>query len=131
MSSSEFSLNVRPRSTSRARTSAKPVPLNAMWSTGPVDGARVEIGMPTFFVHCRVALPLGDVDARRVAEIEPEAGEIELGPKAFRHAEHVAVEVPRPVDVVAEHEIVLETLQRHRAPLFLGAVYRIPSDGGI
>ena len=52
MSSMKFSLNFRPRSTSRARTSAKPVPLNAMWSTGPVAGAREEIGMPTFFVHC-------------------------------------------------------------------------------
>jgi hypothetical protein len=92
MSSSEFSLNARPRATSRARTSSKPVPLNAMWSTGPVEGARVETGMPTFFVH----------------------------------AEHVAVEIPRSLDVVAEHEVVLETLQRHHAPRIGQAVYRIP-----
>src|SRR5688500_9508305 len=56
------------------------------------------------------------MDAGRVAEIQPEAREIEIGPETFNHAENVAVEVPRLVDIVAEHEIVLETLQRHRAP---------------
>src|SRR5688572_18337917 len=65
------------------------------------------------------------MNARRVAEIQPEAREVELGTEALHHAEHVAVEVSRPMNVVAEHEVVLETLQRHRAPRFAQAVYRI------
>ena len=81
MSSSAFSLNARPRSDEpradfdEARAVERDV----------IDGARRRRARrdrnADLLRPLRVAAPLGDVDARHVAEIQPEAGEIELGRK--------------------------------------------------
>src|SRR5690606_5642084 len=60
-----------------------------------------------------IAHALRDVNARHLADVEPVAVELELGPEADAHAERVAVEAARGFDVVADDEIVLELRQGH------------------
>src|SRR5690606_10332051 len=74
----------------------------------------------------RVGLPLGDVYAGCVAEIEPVAREAERRPEAFAQAEHVAVEVAGRIDVAGENEKMLQPGERHTRLLFsetTGQVY--------
>src|SRR5690606_39826463 len=61
----------------------------------------------------RVGVPFRDVDARHVADVQPIAVELERRPETDAHAERVAVEAARRLDVVADHEVVLELRKRH------------------
>ncbi len=51
MSSSEFSLNVQAARDEPVAHFGEARAVERDVVDGPVDGARVEIGMPTFFVH--------------------------------------------------------------------------------
>ena len=117
-------LRHRPRSP-RARAARRScvvvaAALNAMWSTGPTPGVASRHGQPEARRVRRVGPALGDVHARRRAGVEPVAGERERWPLAQPQTNHRAVEVARGVDVVAEHEHVLD--RRHaRAALAIRA----------
>jgi hypothetical protein len=64
-----------------------------------------------------VRLSVGYVHAGNAADVQPVARERQRRALADLHAEQVAVEVPGRVDVVAEHQQVLESPQRHRSML--------------
>ena len=55
-------------------------------------------------------------------EIEPVARELERRPLAGLEAEHVAVEGPRRLEVVRQHEQVLEPLERHQPTIFIRTI---------
>ncbi len=61
----------------------------------------------------RVGPPLGDVHHRGRAGVQPVSAELERRAVADLEAEHVAVEVARALDVVGEHEHVLDPTDRH------------------
>jgi hypothetical protein len=65
---------------------------------------------------------VGDVHARDAVEAEPQAGELERRAVADLEAERVAVERPRRLEVVREHEQVVEAVQRHQPRTFMRTI---------
>src|ERR1700722_1102646 len=60
-----------------------------------------------------VAVPVGDVNAGNLAQVNPVAGEAQRRPRTNSQAERVTVEVARRIDVVGENQVVFELYQRH------------------
>src|SRR5882672_1058600 len=55
-----------------------------------------------------VGIPLGDMDTRYVAQVQPVAGKPQWRPRALAQSESVAIEITRPVEIVGEHQIVFK-----------------------
>ena len=62
-----------------------------------------------------VGRTLGDVDARGAAELEPMARKRQRRTVAALESEHIAVEGRRRLQVVRQHEDVVESLEHHEA----------------
>ena len=84
-----------------------------MWSTRADARVRSGTSQPEPGRVRRVRTALGDVDARGRARVQPVARKLERGPLAHLEPDDVAVEVAGVVDVVAEHEHVLDRGDRH------------------
>jgi hypothetical protein len=65
---------------------------------------------------------LGDVYAGDAVEIEPVTRELERRPVAGSEAENLAVEGLRRLEVVREHEHVLEPVERHQPRTFIPTI---------
>ena len=61
----------------------------------------------------RVGFPLRDVDAGRVADINPVARKFQRWPLPLVHPECLDIEVPRGFDVIRQDQIVFDLGQWH------------------